>query len=328
MEERTASRQATVVRFRSDDVGETTEFLRRNFGDHSRVARQPGPLGFEIEVTALAHSFAGTQSMAVASTVRAATRAVTVHLPLDCGSEYRVGRRILRSARDVAVLLVPGVDYTVNTLPGSALGMGLDVSLLESALDAGYVARPGSRRLQCVELPLSPAEAADFRRLIEDHAAAVRALAADPRPTRSNGVELRMAAWLAERIARSSGLGSLSPTSRAVAENVDAWIRAHVSQPITLEKLKVVAGVSGRTLQKACLARWGQSPLELVTSRRLEAVRAWLSAGPGAPTVTEAAVRGGFTHLGRFSVAYRKTFGETPSATLARRRSAAQESDA
>jgi AraC-like DNA-binding protein len=57
--------------------------------------------------------------------------------------------------------------------------------------------------------------------------------------------------------------------------------------------------------------------MELVASRRLEAARSMLAAG-AASTVTDAAVRCGFSHLGRFSITYRRAFGESPSDTLAR----------
>jgi transcriptional regulator GlxA family with amidase domain len=43
-----------------------------------------------------------------------------------------------------------------------------------------------------------------------------------------------------------------------------------------------------------------------------------LEADPTTTTVSDAAGRCGFLHLGRFSVQYREKFGETPSATLRR----------
>jgi AraC family ethanolamine operon transcriptional activator len=57
---------------------------------------------------------------------------------------------------------------------------------------------------------------------------------------------------------------------------------------------------------------------------RLNKVRRALRAADAATTVTEAAMRFGFFHLGRFSAQYHRLFGERPSDTLqrARRRSA------
>jgi transcriptional regulator GlxA family with amidase domain len=109
----------------------------------------------------------------------------------------------------------------------------------------------------------------------------------------------------------------LSLSSREVVERVDAWIRAHAAQPMSLDELRTVAGVSARTLQEACLARWGQTPIELVAARRLEIARSLLSSGRET-TVTAAALHSGFSHFGRFSVVYKRAFGESPSETLAR----------
>ena len=51
----------------------------------------------------------------------------------------------------------------------------------------------------------------------------------------------------------------------------------------------------------------------------LERVRAELMrATPGSDSVTDAATRWGFQHLGHFSASYRRQFGETPSETLKR----------
>ncbi len=312
--------ETSLLRFRSDDLDEVRGFVRHHFGDHSRVPQRPGPLGFEIVVSRGPRSFAGRQSQATPTTVRAAVRSVTVHLPMQRGAEYRVGRRLLRSRPEVAVLLTPGVDYTVRAAPDRAHGFGLDVSLLKKELEVRGGSRAGSWHLQCLELPLMPAESAEFRHLTDAHVAAACG-SPDRRSVEGiRAIEQRVARWLATRVAQASGLAPLSSSSREVAERVEAWIRGHVSQAITLDQLSAVGGVSRRTLQKACLARWGQSPLELVVSRRLDVVRTWLAADPLAMTVTEAAVRGGFTHLGRFSVQYKQAFGESPSDTLAKRR--------
>jgi AraC-like DNA-binding protein len=130
-------------------------------------------------------------------------------------------------------------------------------------------------------------------------------------------VKNEMAAWLAKRVVDADGLLSMSASRRQVAQRVDGWIRQHLWQPITLEHLQAAARVSARSVQEACRVQWGQTPLELVAARRLEAVRSTLAAG-AVSTVTEAAVRCGFSHLGRFSIIYRRAFGESPSDTLAR----------
>jgi AraC-like DNA-binding protein len=61
------------------------------------------------------------------------------------------------------------------------------------------------------------------------------------------------------------------------------------------------------------------SPTRYLWLRRMHlARRALRMADPEATTVTEIATNYGFWELGRFSVAYRALFGESPSASLRR----------
>ena len=80
------------------------------------------------------------------------------------------------------------------------------------------------------------------------------------------------------------------------------------------------AGVSVRTLYRASARHLGGPPMTRLRRARLQQVRRRLLApGPG-ETVTSAATEWGFFHLGRFSVLYRRHFGEPPSETLCRAR--------
>jgi len=62
-------------------------------------------------------------------------------------------------------------------------------------------------------------------------------------------------------------------------------------------------------------------PKRYLLLRRMHlARRALLMADPATATVTEIITNFGFWELGRFSVAYRSLFGESPSASLSRPR--------
>jgi len=310
-----------IYRFRTNDVDEAHEFMRQRFGDHTRVPLARGPLGLELSVSAGQRCVSGSQSMAIPSVIRTVSRSVVVHLPLQYGATYRVGRRTLHSSPEVAVLLAPGHDYSVTNPQATALGgLLIDAELLANEIEASAASASGPWSLRSVELPLSPDQRAEFKDLSRRHAAEVSAAAHTSDFAALVAVERQLAGWLAGRIAQSGAMRPLSASSRRAAELVEAWVRQHAAQPITLEQLAAVAGVSARTLQKACLARWGQTPLELVAARRLQLVRAGLVSRPGTLSVTEAAVRAGFTHLGRFAALYRRVYGESPSDTLAQAR--------
>jgi len=63
----------------------------------------------------------------------------------------------------------------------------------------------------------------------------------------------------------------------------------------------------------------GMGPIRFLILRRMHLVRrALLRADPSASSVTRIVTDHGFWELGRFSVAYRALFGESPSETLRR----------
>lgn len=74
-----------------------------------------------------------------------------------------------------------------------------------------------------------------------------------------------------------------------------------------------------RTLQQHVRDELGSTPSREIEDARLDRVRGrLLEADPAVSTVTEIAVDAGFGHLGRFSVQYRRRFGEKPSETFRR----------
>ena len=89
--------------------------------------------------------------------------------------------------------------------------------------------------------------------------------------------------------------------------------------PVSLADLCVAAGTSQSALYRAFHEVCGESPLAYFRKRRLATARSMLLHSDferGA--VKFAAISAGLTELGRFSVEYRRLFGESPTATLAR----------
>ena len=123
-----------------------------------------------------------------------------------------------------------------------------------------------------------------------------------------------------------------SPPSFAVPRDVRlavAYMRRALTQRIAATELAQLCGVPERTLHRHFLVFLGHAPLVQFRRMRLAAAReALLAPGDGRASVTDTATRFGFTHLGRFAGEYRRRFGETPSATLARSHAAAAEEEA
>jgi AraC-like DNA-binding protein len=102
-------------------------------------------------------------------------------------------------------------------------------------------------------------------------------------------------------------------------EAVRQFIEEHLRADISVEQLMTVARVSERSLYLLFERHVGLSPRDYMRQRKLERVHAHLQLTT-ARSVTEVALDHGFVHLGRFSEAYRKRFGELPSQTWRRQR--------
>ena len=121
-------------------------------------------------------------------------------------------------------------------------------------------------------------------------------------------------------------VGSHSENARNVHRNrarvmqrLEDALMANPDQPLYMAELAAQVGASYWTLRDCCLEYLGMSPKRYLWLRRMHlAHRALRSADAQRTTVTEIASDYGFWEFGRFSVAYRSLFGESPSTTLRR----------
>src|SRR5262249_41210954 len=116
--------------------------------------------------------------------------------------------------------------------------------------------------------------------------------------------------------------GRFRPVAPRHARRVADYMLANLAESISLTDLVRVAGTPARTLLKQFRDSYGPSPRRSLRRLRMQRVRDELAGGPAA-RVGEAARRWRFEHPGRFSVEYRRRFGESPSITLGRARPAA-----
>ena len=112
-------------------------------------------------------------------------------------------------------------------------------------------------------------------------------------------------------------LGRSSPArGRVLARRAEEYIRGRIDEAITLSDICDWVGASERSLHLGFLEEFGISPMAYLKVLRLNRVRRQLrDAAPGI-SVTDVAMRAGFSHLGRFATDYGRFFGERPSATL------------
>ena len=120
-------------------------------------------------------------------------------------------------------------------------------------------------------------------------------------------------------VTRHNGCG-FPPVGRALPRDVKVaidYMRQNITWPIRIADLLAATGASERTLRKHFRIFLGVAPLDFLRRLRLAAAREALLTSSGY-SVSEIAIRVGFTHFGRFSSDYRRCFGELPSATRRR----------
>jgi len=107
-------------------------------------------------------------------------------------------------------------------------------------------------------------------------------------------------------------------TPRDVKRAID-YIEANLDTAIGLPEIAAASGVPGRTLIQHFRDFKRTSPMRYLRTARYKKVREALDRAEPDDSVADIAARWGFTHMGWFSVEYRRRFGESPSATLRRR---------
>jgi AraC-like DNA-binding protein len=104
-----------------------------------------------------------------------------------------------------------------------------------------------------------------------------------------------------------------------IMRRLEEVLEANPDGTLYAAELCAAAGASDRTLRACCQEHLGMGPMRYLWLRRMHlARRALRMADPTAASVTDIAMNYGFWELGRFSVAYRSLFGESPSVALRR----------
>jgi AraC-like DNA-binding protein len=118
---------------------------------------------------------------------------------------------------------------------------------------------------------------------------------------------------------RSDDVRNVQRHHARVMGRVEEALTANPGEPLYMAELSAQVGASYWTLRDCCLEYLGMSPKRYLWLRRMNlARRALRRANAEKTTVTEIASDYGFSELGRFSVAYRSLFGESPATALRR----------
>jgi AraC-like DNA-binding protein len=303
--------------FQSDDLDEVRAFIGQKDGPNTRVAQGKEPLGYSIYQLKGHHTIVGASESATPQVVRGNVTGSVFLLQVPTGTLYQAGRRRHGPTTATSVVTAPPMWlYTRTSPPGRLVGVEVQQRALLAELSAR---REQSASKLTQHLAVMQVRADEYERLLEAVSCLIQAMWPGT-PAKvlamAEAAFIDLAAGLALRESVGQRPGDLSIER---ARQLEDWIEAHLSEPITMGGLCEVAGVGGRSLQKSFMHRRGISPMRYVLERRLVAVHhALLHPSGNAPVnVTRIAMDLGFTHLGRFANVYRQVIGELPSETLA-----------
>jgi AraC-like DNA-binding protein len=102
-------------------------------------------------------------------------------------------------------------------------------------------------------------------------------------------------------------------------KRAEDYLHEYGDEPLRLSAVATALGIPERTLRDGFQQFLGISPTRYLRQLRLERAHKALLNAPDGTSVSAVALDCGFMHLGRFSLEYKKRFGESPSETLGRR---------
>lgn len=303
----------------SDDPDEVTSWIVKRDGSHSRVVHGKGPYGFRLSRLVAPHARIAWARTRLANTIRGRFPVPSFHLPLDGSQEYSFGRSRLEASAGSLMFMPQGTEACRRSAGSAVLGIEIETGALSAELQALQAGASTHWPLVPLAVTLSQTQR---QQLYEAIAELVGLLEPNKSPDLRAHADRRVVSLLASVVCSNSAASRPLPAGARRLADLEDWIEAHLADAISLGRLCEIAGVSERSLQLAFRARRGMSPMRFVSERRLAVAYQRISSADSSDDVTAIATRLGFTHLGRFSVAYRAAFGESPSQTLRRGRQA------
>lgn len=305
-------------------VGDPEELVAHSSAWDARVLvrkRAPSPSrATHIELGSLAFEVV---NLAASVTVTGAVTPgiVVITLPLRASGDWRLQGNVF-GLRETQVIQ-PGREHVATTqAPVSFVSMGIPIgSLLErlELLDRGFVlghangiARLPPRTLRPLRSAVVAACGFAWQRSGDPAQAAQASLFVE------GVIDAAAAAIVAWPSQRKAGRARLRRVEERIRHRLLEFFGDEPDTPIGVADLCATADCSERTLRVVFDRNFGTSPSRFLRLRRLDAARRALQRPFTRTTVTAVALDFGFADIGRFAGAYRKVFGELPSATLQR----------
>src|SRR5438270_5179264 len=300
--------------FRSRDSEETRAFLDEKQFRFDMAPRQRPALGAQLNGVYLPSMYLGYieyGGAAVTTTATSGRSDYWVQISLRGAIQVAAGRDIIDCDLEHAAVTSPEREPLVKSGPNSAR---FHVSLTETALVRQLAALLGDPIVSPLEFaPEMPTSRGYGKSLVGAlRLAAVDlqycgALLANPLTVATFEQFVLTGLLLSQpHNYREALLRRAKPVAPADVRRAVDFIEANVDAPIGLPEIVAASGIPGRTLLKHFREFRSTSPMRYLRQARFARVHRDLRAASAGQTVTQLASTYGFTHMGRFSVEYRK----------------------
>lgn len=316
-------RKGTVARKVATPSLETTslrsgqEFTSKVWANHT--SRVTGPDSYSSVITRIPLGRTHFNHIACSAAMQVATepnnRAVTLFLPLVGSMMIKVEGKKFRAAPGVPMFLPHRSAMEFSATPIECLLMEIPHTVLMAELR-----RHGALDDKLEAMNLGQSKADSLVRFLEFLSTDLMGVVTPPVPHHLRRMEgLLLSSLVLALRPRSTLAESDSRIGRMAVEDLRRWIAGQLTTQVTPAMIALKAGIAPRSFQKAFLKHFHTTLSRYLLRARLDAVRKELLAAKKSGNVSEVAMRYQFHHLGRFSQAYRKRFGELPSVTLGRK---------
>lgn len=306
---------------RTDDPNVFHAYIAGLEGHHSRLVARDGPILIELRHASLGRIDVGLQYSGATTTVevtRQKADAFLIQFPLTATVDLDVDGREFSIEPGAGVVLSPSQHVRRTGRPGWTLVFRVPRELMTAQVESRLGrALKGDVRFH-PRIGAGAAELLGYSLLVID---AIDRGTAPPSSSVASALEGAFITLLLDlqphsqgRLIARSDVATRAARVRSLAEHIER----DLSRRFSVTGLARLAGCSTRSLQATFEELCGLSPMDYVQRRRLSAARGLLESRGSAATVSEVALRAGFSHLARFAARYKARYGESPPQTRRR----------
>jgi AraC-like DNA-binding protein len=225
--------------------------------------------------------------------------------------------------------IVNGVDMGNDHLVITPKSEGMDIAG-PGPIGSDCIGLSETRYLELLEILCPTAKRAEGLNLVKVFAPELRSLGdlivhliGEPETEVQSERGANLLAWTVSLIGHASDqyrpeMINGNAARNLIAKSTQDFIEINFQSVVRLEDLCKHTGAGIRTVQRCFREYFDLTITDYLKTVRLDKVNRDLAAADSRKeSVTNIALRNGFTHLGRFSVAYHVRFGEPPNETLA-----------